>query len=294
MNKKVLATVVTFNRKKLLVECIEALKHSQFACDILIVDNASTDGTKEEIFNYVDNECIYYLNTGANLGGAGGFNFALKEGVKMGYEYIWIMDDDTIVHKDSLLELMNATEKLNGNFGFLSSYVQFTDGTPCLMNVPGLDEIKWYEGLQDGNNLIKINRATFVSSLVPAKVIKEKGLPIKEFFIWSDDTEYTKRISRDLPSYFVPKSIVTHKMNSNTNTYLSQYVNEDTDRVNRFFFTFRNTFYLRKKTGIFATIKYTGKLGYIFFRVLLQSKKFKLKKLHILLKGFIAGIFFNP
>lgn len=295
MTEKILATVVTFNRKDLLIECVEALKTTEYACDILIVDNASTDGTKETIDYLVDNEHVFYQNTGVNLGGAGGFNFALRQGVELGYDYIWIMDDDTMVHSDSLTELMRAADKLNGHFGFLSSYVQFTDGTPCLMNVPGLVKDSWYEGLAVDTDILKINRATFVSTLVPSKVILEKGLPIKEFFIWSDDTEYTKRIAKDLPAYFVTKSVVTHKMNANTNTDLKTFfVKGNSERINRFFYTFRNTYYLRKKAGIVPTLRYTTKIFYIFFLTLFKAKEYKFKKLGILLKGLWAGIFFNP
>ena len=71
---KIVALVVTYNRKQLLKENIEALlnqNNNEF--DILIVDNASTDGT-EELVKSFENNRIIYENTGANLGGAGGFN----------------------------------------------------------------------------------------------------------------------------------------------------------------------------------------------------------------------------
>lgn len=294
MRNKVLATVVTFNRKELLDECIVALKMSELDCDILIVDNASTDGTEQSVAVHVDNSKIYYKNTGQNLGGAGGFNFALRQGVELGYDYIWIMDDDTIVHPDSLSKLMKAADKLGDKFGFLSSHVAFTDGEVCLMNVPGLEEKFWYEGLNYDVNLIRINRATFVSTLIPTEIIKEKGLPIKDFFIWSDDTEYTRRISANYPCYYVTDSVVTHKMAVNAGVNKNQFIQEDTQRVYRFFYSFRNTMYLRRKAGIFSAFKYTIKLSWIFLSVLLTSKKLKGKKLALVLKGFWAGIFFNP
>lgn len=82
---KIAAVVVTFNRKEYLVKNIEALLAQVNApMDILIIDNASTDGTEETIRHYMDAGQILYENTGENLGGAGGFNF----GIRRAYEAV--------------------------------------------------------------------------------------------------------------------------------------------------------------------------------------------------------------
>ena len=63
--------IVTYNRKKLLKENIEALLNQTFKDhDILIVDNNSNDGTKEMVARD-SGQGIKYYNTGKNLGGAG-------------------------------------------------------------------------------------------------------------------------------------------------------------------------------------------------------------------------------
>ena len=78
----VLAVVVTYNRKQLLLECIEALqKLEETKCDILIVNNASTDDTEETV-KAMASDTLLYVNTGANLGGAGGFNYGIKYAVE--------------------------------------------------------------------------------------------------------------------------------------------------------------------------------------------------------------------
>ena len=142
-NRKVIAVVVTYNRKKLLKEAIEALLNQDHNnCDILVVDNASTDGTKEYIDELLKNTRVHYENTGANLGGAGGFNYGMKRACQMGCDFIWVMDDDCIVHKDTLTELLNADKQLNGNYGFLSSKVLWKDGNICKMNIQKVSLIK--------------------------------------------------------------------------------------------------------------------------------------------------------
>lgn len=64
------ALIVTYNRKELLTQCIEALL--EMPCDIIVIDNASTDGTEATLSSFIGSGQISYHNTGANLGGAGG------------------------------------------------------------------------------------------------------------------------------------------------------------------------------------------------------------------------------
>ena len=107
------AVIVTYNRKDLLKESIEALCRQTRPSDIMVVDNASTDGTEEMVreimasmSEHSEHGKIIYHNMGENLGGAGGFSFGVKQAYNDGYKYIWLMDDDCIVKKDSLEELL--------------------------------------------------------------------------------------------------------------------------------------------------------------------------------------------
>ena len=196
MKNNVIAVVVTYNRKKLLLECIKALKSQSYKCDILIVNNASTDDTEETILK-LQNKNLLYANTGKNIGGAGGFNFGIKLVVEnYDYKYVWLMDDDTIPNETSLQELIKAKELLNNDFGFLASKPLWIDGSYCYMNNVGFESKKWME---DANlieyGLFRIRSSSFVSCFIKTDVVREVGLPIKDFFIWDDDTEYTSRIT---------------------------------------------------------------------------------------------------
>lgn len=136
MNSKTAAVVVTYNRKDLLEKCIDRLRQQKnAACDIIIVDNASTDGTADMIKCQYSVPEVIYMNTGANLGGAGGFQYGVKQAVLLGYEYVWIMDDDTLPQETALYELFEADRELNGKWGFLSSVAYWTDGSICRMNI---------------------------------------------------------------------------------------------------------------------------------------------------------------
>lgn len=290
---KILAIVVTFNRSKLLNECIQRLVDSNYQCDILIVDNASTDNTKMIVDKYLTNYRVKYVNTGANLGGAGGFNFALNYAYRFAYDYFWLMDDDTMVMPESLRKLVDASQKLNGKFGFISSFAKYTDGSACKMNIPTLSK-KWYGNHKYIDNSLMVDKATFVGFLISKKNIKEFGLPIKEFFIWADDSEFSSRIARKLPSYLILDSIVIHKMKKNGDANFKVFLNENTDRVERYFYSFRNRFYIAKKTGLYQTVKFIIKLMGMAILTPFLAKNHRIKRESIILKGFCKGLLFNP
>lgn len=106
MKNRTAAVVVTYNRKDLLKKNIESLlaQTEKDVLDILIIDNASTDGTRESIGDYIDREEIQYFNTGSNLGGAGDFSIGMKMATEMGYKILWVMDDDTLPTPTALEE----------------------------------------------------------------------------------------------------------------------------------------------------------------------------------------------
>ena len=292
--KDVAAVIVTYNRKEFLKKCIEALleQEKKEECDILVIDNASTDGTKEEMVRYTQSQQVIYINTGNNLGGAGGFNFGIKEAVKLGYKYIWLMDDDCIVHKDSLKELLEADKKLDGNYGFLSSVVLWKDGTTCKMNKQKIPN-NWYEKAPLlKNSLLPTYHATFVSFFIKRDVIEEIGLPIKEFFIWGDDVEYTNRISKKYDCFIVGKSQVLHDTKNNEGSNIAK---DELSRLNRYQYAYRNEMYIAKKNGLKGILRQIAKIGLHIYRVLAKNKNgHRIKKWSIILGNSIKGLFFNP
>lgn len=285
MMKQVIAVIVTYNRKELLKECILANINQSFKHDILIVDNNSTDGTREFINSYINNN-VKYVNTGKNLGGAGGFNFGIKYAIKnFDYKYIWLMDDDTIPKEDALQNLYNAaTQELKDNFGFLASKVLWKDNTFCNMNIPVISK-NWTEDIEKlEKGILRLNSSSFVSCFIKQETIRQLGLPIKEFFIWADDVEYTTRIAKVYKSYFINSSCVIHKMSSNSSKYFLE--DNDKQRIGRLFYTYRNRFYIRKKEGFVGIIKHIGMFIRDFNLALFKSKKYRFYRSWIILKGF--------
>lgn len=292
MNSKnnIAAIVVTYNRVNLLQECVNALlEQTNENMDILVIDNASTDNTREVLEKYISKQEIIYFNTGENLGGAGGFNYGIRKAYELGYEYFWLMDDDTIPERNSLDELMKADAFLNGNYGFLSSYVKWTDGGSCKMNMPVVHK-KWTEKIPFiEQGLIRVETATFVSFFTRRDIVGKVGLPIKEFFIWSDDTNYCLRINKLGECYLVSRSVVLHKINVNSN---ADIITDESNRLQRYRFAFRNRYFNAKmQHNVLHYYKYVLKKA---IGVIRHAKNAKMKRLYYLGQGFFQGITFNP
>lgn len=288
----IIAVVVTYNRKSLLKECISALLAQTIDdVDVLIVDNHSTDGTFDYLSDIIDNYQVRYFDTGKNLGGAGGFNIGIRKAYELGYEYIWVMDDDTIPYPDCAEKLIKTAKGIDNQFGFLSSYAEWTDGTPCIMNIQTVSPewITCTDYLEEG--ILRVDYASFVSMLIRREAVRKCGLPIKEFFIWGDDAEYSWRLSQNYKNYFVYQSKVIHKMGSNKWVDIKT---EKDERIGRFFYLYRNRMYLSRKEGKTRGIKNFVHNLMDAMKVINTKQSGKLKKAGIILKGTFMGLSFNP
>lgn len=287
--KKVAAVIVTYNRKELLQECINSiLAQKKYVPDIIVVDNDSSDGTADMLFSYIQDQKVIYFNTGSNLGGAGGFQYGIRKGVHLGYKYLWIMDDDCIPCDTAFSELISAARKHPG-FGFLSSKVLWKDGSICKMNVQREELTK---NVTDFNRkIIPVVMASFVSLLIKTDVVKELGLPIKEFFIWTDDWEFTRRISRKYPCYLITDSQVVHKSKLN----ITADVSSDTpDRLDRFRYLYRNDVFLYRREGLRGFTYECFRLSFHCLRVLVKSRDHKWARVKKIITGTAEGLNFYP
>lgn len=212
----VCAVVITYNRRELLDQCLEAIAAQTHACEkIVVIDNASTDGTFEMLaVKWSSRVEVYALPH--NTGAAGGFNAGMRMAHRTGAEAIWVMDDDVIPEPDALERLLAANQLLEEREIF-APFVISTARTPKghVTNVPDIDRgrnslsyRKWPELLEHG--MIPVRRATFVSILLRRVTLDRHGLPIAGMFIWGEDTEFTLRITVQQPGYIVGDSRVLH------------------------------------------------------------------------------------
>lgn len=285
---KIIVVIVTYNRLTLLIECIQALqKQSVQSNKIIIINNASTDGTKE----YLEKECNSSLflikNLDDNIGGAGGFSEGIKIATAEGADWIWVMDDDTIPNPDSLEKLLDET---NENTGFVCSKVVWTDGMEHIMNIPNFRD---KEGQDKATRLV--SSASFVSLLINAKVVKKIGLPYRDFFIWGDDSEYTKRISeKGYECKYVRNSVVLHKTAANYGPDISS---APYNTAWKFYYNMRNTIFQNRNKYSSEIVFYIKELNHLrlaFYNIGKRPANERKNFYKAIIRGFIDGLTFSP
>jgi GT2 family glycosyltransferase len=204
-SQTVAAVVVTYNRKELLAQCLDALLSQRRPPQaIYVVDNASSDGTEEMIAARYAN-LVRYERLHCNLGGSGGFHHGMARAYAGGYDYIWVMEDDVRPEDTCLLELLSARSRSRvliplrvSSSGELAEYA----ATKAIWNIWSLRKFKsgWvgelFENVESLPAALELEDMSFEGPLFHRSVIAAVGLPREDFFIFADDTEYAWRLLR--------------------------------------------------------------------------------------------------
>ena len=295
---KINCVVVTYNRKQLLRENIEALKSQTYPINkIFIINNHSTDGTEELLSHYSNDAQIQAHNLDENIGGAGGFSYGIKAAVEDGCDYVWIMDDDTIPHPDALERLAEAAG-IDANAGFLCSKVVWTDGNLHKMNKCGVVRPLRKVARPDASGIYgyECRTCTFVSVMFKSEAVYKVGLPYKEFFIWHDDIEYTSRIiNAGFTGYYIDRSVAVLKTQI---IYDPRVYEAGKNYLWKFYYQARNTTFMArmsKPNKLFFYISILNKYRVYRRRINRAANKEYRKILRAEVKrGCIDGLKFRP
>jgi rhamnopyranosyl-N-acetylglucosaminyl-diphospho-decaprenol beta-1,3/1,4-galactofuranosyltransferase len=287
---RVVAVVVTYNRCELLLEALAAIDAQTRAVDaVVVVDNASTDGTADAV--HAAHPAVRLVVLDRNTGGAGGFATGLDVALADGADLVWLMDDDTIPEPDALAALLRA----RAEYGtvppaVLASRVVWIDGRDHPMNTPRRKPFaRRSESVRAAAvGCVPIRSASFVSVLVDADECRRRGGPVADYFLWNDDFEFTMRLLRDRVGLLCPASLVVHK----TRTFGST----DVDPGERFFYEVRNkvwTLTRSRSLGPFERILYSGATLRRWLRTILRSSDRALL-FRGLRRGLAAGLRHGP
>ena len=188
---RVVAVVVTFNRLALVQRLVARLSEVDRLDEVVVVDNASTDGTGEWLAT-ADGLVAHRLDH--NRGGAGGFHEGLRLAVERGADLAWLMDDDGLPDPGCLDMLLT-----HGGLDFWGPVV-VDEADPERLVFP----IRLPGGTRVVHDTAAVERAAvdglvrdvvipFNGVLVTRDLAEGIGYPREEFFIWGDDHEYRLR-----------------------------------------------------------------------------------------------------
>lgn len=177
---RVCAVIVTANRKDLLRRCLRSvLAQTRPADKILIVDNASTDGTREmldsEFASLARLDILARLDLKDNVGGAGGVSAGLRWAHCNKFDWTWVLDDGAELAPDCLQRMLAAGVQ-EGDSGDL---IQVLGGAER-HEIAFPDNAPW----------VKVDYCDFTSALIRRKVIEEAGFPDIRYFHPGDDVAY--------------------------------------------------------------------------------------------------------
>ncbi len=256
-NGRLAAVVVTFNRIEFLKKTVQVTLNSDLD-SLVIVNNASTDGTKEWLGTLSDTR-LHVINLDKNVGGAGGFN--------IGFDYVvnvidmdWLVcyDDDAYPEANaiSIFQSLELSDKIAG----VASAVYLPDGRICEMNRPSRNPfatlssiiktiLKFRSGFHvsddeyDKTDLVNIDYSSFVGCFLRIDAIRKYlGLPREDLFIYADDIIYTYGIgSSGLTHVFAPSIKFIHDCSTLTKN------NKIYEPVWKVYYTYRNGLELYRK-----------------------------------------------
>lgn len=217
MNENIIALIVTYNRINFLKKSLEIYKNMRIKPKkILIVDNFSSDGTKEFLEKWmnekekVEKEVVFLKE---NIGGSGGFYTGLKlilDKYSKDYEWVYISDDDAFPKLD-LFEKFSLIKK-EDNVGAICAKI-INNGNVDVGHRRKIDknfEERPIDEIEYKKESFLVNLFSYVGTFISIKCLKKVGLPEKEYFIWYDDTEHSYRVNKEYRILCYPILEVEH------------------------------------------------------------------------------------
>lgn len=284
---RVAVVLVTYNRKKLLMECLSAvLAQSRGVDKVFLIDNASTDQTYETLVahEFLKSDIVEYIRNEKNTGGAGGFYQGMKLAVAEGYDWLWVIDDDVEPERDALEKALE--------YGAVFDCIQMNRLAPNgeefkweQIYSPQLNVINFKDTLQYAN-FAEVNVFCFEGLVIKRKVIEKVGLPPASFFIRWDDLLYGYLCSRVSNIALVKNSILKRKLESPSG-FASNF---------SVFYELRNRVWTRKVVFAVEKFGFYYKFAANLFEFLMLTK-LVLENPRVFtgaIKGYLTGIFTRP
>lgn len=214
--KKVAVVILNFKVKEQTLKCVDSVKKSSYNnIAIIVVDNHSQDGLVKEIRKQED---VVFIQNDDNLGYTGGNNAGIKYALSNGADYVFILNADAIVDKNTIQNLVITAEKENA--GICGPKVLFGDkktiwyagGTMDLANVlgghRGLDE----NDIGQYDKIVETGYVTGGMMMIKREVFESIGLFDDQYFLYYEDSDFSFRAKRaGFKIIYVPTSTVYHE-----------------------------------------------------------------------------------
>jgi GT2 family glycosyltransferase len=293
MEPSVSVIIVNWNGLMDTIECVNSLTQIEYLnYSLIIVDNGSSENDAEKLKERFQN--IKVLKLKRNLGFAIANNLGIRKGLKEGADYVLLLNNDTIVDRQFLNNMIQVAEEDN-NIGILGPKIYSYDNKDKLHYAGG--KFRMYinhstEGQhkRDIGQYEKLKETDWISGacmLIRKSVLEKVGLLPEEYFLSWEDIDLCLAAKREGYScVFVPRSHIWHKVSSSFKREKLEY--------EQVFFGFRNRIIIRYK--YLTKSKFMLFIGIQIFAVLPIHMIYyvfvykDLKRIRYLWKGVMSGI----
>lgn len=240
---KIDIVIVTYNRLEKLINALNSFENqTKLPGKIVIVDNNSTDGTKQFLEEWKLKKSKYekvVISLEKNTGGSGGFYEGTKYLLENGSEWIWVSDDDAYPEKQALEISYNYIENNNmKNVSAICGQV-IKNGITDYVHRKTIKEdrlilkTKFSTKKDYLKDIFEINIFSYVGTILSAEKLRQAGLINKNFFIYQDDSDHSIRMSKVGKIMCVPKIKIVHDVTD--------------DNINKSDYTWKTYYLLRNK-----------------------------------------------
>jgi len=193
------AVVVTYNRRDLLDRLVKELRQVDRLTEIIVVDNASTDGSADDMRGL---DGVHLVELATNTGGAGGFHAGMVTALERGADLVWLMDDDGVPEPGCLDTLLEYGGLEREGYDFWGPAVLAEEDPSKLtfpIRLPGRASVVHQMADVEAaavDGVIEGIVIPFNGVLATRELIEKIGPVREEFFIWGDDHEFRLRAER--------------------------------------------------------------------------------------------------
>jgi hypothetical protein len=219
---KVFIIILNWNGLKDTLECLESvykLDYQNF--EVIVVDNGSTDNSVAVIReNYPE---VIMIENKENLGYTGGNNIGMRYASNNGADYVWLLNNDTVVMPDTLSKLIDTAES-DPEIGLISPIIYYYDEPEKIQYCGSYMDWENYTDitLQHLEALMNITSShTFylwgTALLIKRSVIEKIGYLDQKYFAYHEDWEYCLRaLKSGYKSVLEPRGKIYHKGSKST------------------------------------------------------------------------------
>jgi GT2 family glycosyltransferase len=210
--------ILNTNRRDDTLACLESLEKSTYPKNhIIVLDNASTDGSVEAIRERFPQVEIIQLKE--NKGYAGNNNVGILAAVKNNADWIFVLNEDTLLDPNCIEEMVTAAEE-DPSAGIVGPMVYHHDEPDVIQSAGGsfgpyLESIHIAQNEPDRGQFKQPTQVDWVSGcaiMVKREVIEDIGILDERFFYYWEETEWCLRAGRNgWKVLHVPNARLWHK-----------------------------------------------------------------------------------